>query len=77
VDHARKLAETDFRASWLFRAYGLDHDVYGLYSGIDKDIAFQDVLARMAQRNQLTLARIREQSPNLFPPSTNDAVETH
>jgi TolB-like protein/Tfp pilus assembly protein PilF len=72
VDHARALEQTNYRASWLFRAYNVDNDIYGIYNGIDKNIAFRDVVARMDAKNKQTIANIRAQSPSLFPRSASD-----
>jgi len=46
--------------------YGVTEDVYGIYLGLARDIAYRDAINKMEQRNATLLARIRGELPELI-----------
>ena len=70
ISYARKMNEDNFRSFWLLNtaSYDVVHDVFGIYGGVNEDVAFKNVIAEMNAANRASLERLRTELPEIFPP---------
>jgi adenylate cyclase len=67
IDHLKVLLAIGHTETYLLHSYYVIGDPYGVYSDINKDIGFIDVIGRMEANNQKVLEDIRRELPQLFP----------
>lgn len=68
--HASNMRADKVRSVWMLSASSFDviSDAYGVFGGINKDLAFQTLVAEMQAANDESLQRLRNDTPHIFPP---------
>ncbi len=58
--------EQGFNGTWVFRVFAFEEDRYGIYHGLNKQVAFIEVMAKFHKRNAEILERAREETPEVL-----------
>ncbi|MFP6806156.1 MAG: hypothetical protein VB957_03065 [Pseudomonadales bacterium] len=67
IDHLNVLLDIGHTETYLLHSYYLIGDPFGVYSDINNDVGFINVISRMEANNRKILEDIRRELPQLFP----------
>jgi TolB-like protein/Flp pilus assembly protein TadD len=66
LEHLRRTPDSGFNAIWILET--LELDTYDLSGDIGNDVGYKQVKDTLQDRNEVTLARLRKDLPELFAP---------